>query len=296
MPFSFQCPHCSATYTLDDTMAGKQAKCRCGNAIILPAAQAPANPPSAPMQSDPAVQSGVADPGLQPPSPQPAYDPNAVQHFQQPQQPAAYQDPAMAMQQAVQPGTPMQQPMQPGMPMQPAPVQPAPMPMSPSMGMGAGYGSTPRPSNAAGMMVLMAGIMGIALALNELYRKGDTVYDHLKVMGEVTFTMRYGMNVLGQLGLFFAILGIAVAGVGLLISSFGELAGKSYGYPWARMTGMISGFTYIGIRTLFLLYGMYELISHDARISILLFSVTSYVYHMMIPLFLVVLYFVRRRG
>lgn len=39
MPISLRCPNCGASYQVKDEMAGRRVKCRCGNAIQVPAAQ-----------------------------------------------------------------------------------------------------------------------------------------------------------------------------------------------------------------------------------------------------------------
>jgi hypothetical protein len=54
MPISLQCPACGANYNLPEQMAGKQAKCKCGQQIAVPfASPATASRPLAPAASLP---------------------------------------------------------------------------------------------------------------------------------------------------------------------------------------------------------------------------------------------------
>lgn len=46
MPVAVQCPKCQLSYNLPDQMAGKQAKCKCGEQLTIPAAMASVRVPS----------------------------------------------------------------------------------------------------------------------------------------------------------------------------------------------------------------------------------------------------------
>ncbi len=49
MAITFNCSQCGKSYTLDDSLAGKQAKCSCGTEMTVPApSAAPPVPPAAP--------------------------------------------------------------------------------------------------------------------------------------------------------------------------------------------------------------------------------------------------------
>lgn len=64
MPISFRCPSCGKTFKVGEDLAGKRAKCNCGQVFQIPA---PAQPPPAqptPMQpapTQPASTQGPAD-------------------------------------------------------------------------------------------------------------------------------------------------------------------------------------------------------------------------------------------
>jgi len=44
MAITFNCTQCGKSYTLDDSLAGKQAKCSCGTEMTVPAPSAPVAP------------------------------------------------------------------------------------------------------------------------------------------------------------------------------------------------------------------------------------------------------------
>ena len=63
MAITFNCAQCGKSYTLDDSLAGKQAKCSCGTEMTVPAPSAPAPPapaPPAPAPPAPAPPAPVA--------------------------------------------------------------------------------------------------------------------------------------------------------------------------------------------------------------------------------------------
>ena len=77
MAITFNCAQCGKSYTLDDSLAGKQAKCSCGTEMTVPAPSAAPAPPAAPSpfaepvpgQLPPAAQmpgSPYASPGYAP--------------------------------------------------------------------------------------------------------------------------------------------------------------------------------------------------------------------------------------
>lgn len=51
VPIKFACPSCGKAYNVKDELAGKKAKCKCGNAISIPAVAAA--PAPSPLDSDP---------------------------------------------------------------------------------------------------------------------------------------------------------------------------------------------------------------------------------------------------
>ena len=110
MAITFNCAQCGKSYTLDDSLAGKQAKCSCGTQMTVPAPSpapaVPSPPPAAPMPAAP-----------MPGQPMPGQFPPAAPMQGQPMQ-----------------GQPMQgQPMQ-GQPMQGQFPPAAPMPGQPMQG------------------------------------------------------------------------------------------------------------------------------------------------------------------
>jgi hypothetical protein len=121
MAITFNCAQCGKSYTLDDSLAGKQAKCSCGTQMTVPApSAAPVPPPIAPA----APASPFAAGQLPPAAPMPGQP--------MPGQPM----PGQPMPGQPMPGQPMQgQPMQgqpmPGQPMPGQPMQGQPMPASP---------------------------------------------------------------------------------------------------------------------------------------------------------------------
>jgi hypothetical protein len=80
MAITFNCTQCGKSYTLDDSLAGKQAKCSCGTEMTVPAPSAAPAPPAAPSpfaepvpgQLPPAAPSPFAEPvpGQLPPAAQ----------------------------------------------------------------------------------------------------------------------------------------------------------------------------------------------------------------------------------
>lgn len=74
MTITFNCAQCGKSYTLDDSLAGKQAKCPCGTKMTVPAPPAPVAPvppaPVAPVSPAPvAPESPFEAPPM--PAPQP---------------------------------------------------------------------------------------------------------------------------------------------------------------------------------------------------------------------------------
>lgn len=55
MPVAVQCPKCQLAYNLPDQMAGKQAKCKCGQQLTIPAAATNVRAPAPTMQHAPAT-------------------------------------------------------------------------------------------------------------------------------------------------------------------------------------------------------------------------------------------------
>jgi len=41
MPITFSCPHCNKNHAVHDNLAGRAAKCSCGNTITVPAISLP---------------------------------------------------------------------------------------------------------------------------------------------------------------------------------------------------------------------------------------------------------------
>ena len=61
MAITFNCAQCGKSYTLDDSLAGKQAKCSCGIEMTVPA---PGQlPPAAPMLGQPMPAAPYSPPG-----------------------------------------------------------------------------------------------------------------------------------------------------------------------------------------------------------------------------------------
>ena len=77
MAITFNCAQCGKSYTLDDSLAGKQAKCSCGTEMTVPAPSAPAPPapaPPAPAPPAPVAPAAPASPfaaGQMPPAQMP---------------------------------------------------------------------------------------------------------------------------------------------------------------------------------------------------------------------------------
>ena len=106
MAITFNCAQCGKSYTLDDSLAGKQAKCSCGTEMTVPA------PSPAPLAPSPAPLAPVS------PFAAPATG----------QLPPAQPMPGQPMPGQPMPGQPMPGQPMPGQPMpgQPMPAQPMP--------------------------------------------------------------------------------------------------------------------------------------------------------------------------
>jgi hypothetical protein len=126
MAITFNCAQCGKSYTLDDSLAGKQAKCSCGIEMTVPApSAAPVPPPIAPA----APASPFAAGQLPPAAPMPGQPMPGQPMLGQPM-------PGQPMPGQPMPGQPMPGQPMPGQPMpgQPMPGQPMPgqpMPGSP---------------------------------------------------------------------------------------------------------------------------------------------------------------------
>ena len=134
MAITFNCAQCGKSYTLDDSLAGKQAKCSCGIEMTVPApSAAPVPPPIAPA----APASPFAAGQLPPAAPMPGQPMPGQPMLGQPMpgQPMPGQPmPGQPMQGQPMPGQPMPgQPMQ-GQPMQGQPMQGQPMQGQPMQG------------------------------------------------------------------------------------------------------------------------------------------------------------------
>ena len=72
MAITFNCAQCGKSYTLDDSLAGKQAKCPCGTRMTVPAPSAPVTPaPVAPISPAPVAPESPFEAAPMPPAPQP---------------------------------------------------------------------------------------------------------------------------------------------------------------------------------------------------------------------------------
>jgi hypothetical protein len=135
MAITFNCAQCGKSYTLDDSLAGKQAKCSCGIEMTVPApSPAPVPPPAPIAPAAPASPFAAPAPGQLPPA------------APMPGQPM--------------PGQPM--PVQP-MPVQPMPVQPMPGQPMPGMMAPTGYagGKSDKQKIVAALLCWFLGGLGI---------------------------------------------------------------------------------------------------------------------------------------
>ncbi len=77
MAITFNCAQCGKSYTLDDSLAGKQAKCSCGTEMTVPAPSpaplAPSPAPLAPVSPFAAPATGQLPPAA--PMPESPYSP-----------------------------------------------------------------------------------------------------------------------------------------------------------------------------------------------------------------------------
>jgi hypothetical protein len=144
MAITFNCAQCGKSYTLDDSLAGKQAKCSCGTQMTVPApSAAPVPPPIAPAAPASPFAAGQLPP--------------AAPMLGQPM-------PGQPMQGQPMQGQPMQgQPMQ-GQPMQGQPMQGQPMPASPYASPGyapQGGGKSDKQKIPAALLCWFLGGLGI---------------------------------------------------------------------------------------------------------------------------------------
>jgi hypothetical protein len=148
MAITFNCAQCGKSYTLDDSLAGKQAKCSCGTEMTVPAPSAtPAAPvPAAPV---PAAPSPFAAPVPAAPSPFAAPAPGQL--------PPVAPMPGQPMPGQPMPGQPM-----PGQPMpgQPMPGQPMPGMMAP-VGYAGGGGKSDKQKIVAALLCWFLGALGV---------------------------------------------------------------------------------------------------------------------------------------
>jgi len=129
MAITFNCSQCGKSYTLDDSLAGKQAKCSCGTEMTVPApSAAPPVPPAAL-----AAPFAAPAPGQFPPAAPMPGQPMPGQPM--PGQPMPGQPmPGQPMPGQPMPGQPMPGQPMPGQPMPGQPMPGQPMPGQPMPG------------------------------------------------------------------------------------------------------------------------------------------------------------------